>query len=373
MLDIGAWDGWFTFEMERRGATVVAIDCWDNPRFHEMRRLLNSQVEYRLMDVYDVTPETVGRFDIVLFMGVLYHLKHPLLALERVCAVTTDMAAVDSFILREEYLPGQGVEHRAVMEFYETDEFGGQTDNWCGPSLPCLMAFCRTAGFARVEYRATLEHSGCLACYRKWLPGEDAVGAELIDVFHHTSFGINFDTRRDEYVAALFRSGEKPATVEPRVSEYGVRPISCRMTSPGIWQANFLLPPGLEAGWHDVTVRVDGALSNARRIAVDVRLKASELRIARVEDGTRWIAGVLDRSSGDVLSAWVDGLAENADRSNLRATLSGFPVEVLYVSPSDGQVNLKIPQDAPPGFHRLEVTLAGVRSQAFPVEINSAS
>jgi len=56
VLDIGAWDGWFSFEMERRGAEVLAIDNWDNPRFHEARRLLNSRVEYRQMDVFDLTP-----------------------------------------------------------------------------------------------------------------------------------------------------------------------------------------------------------------------------------------------------------------------------------------------------------------------------
>src|SRR5581483_10221557 len=103
--------------------------------------MLSSRVEYRQMDIYELTPESVGRFDIVLFMGVLYHLKHPLLALERVCALTTEMAAVDSFILREDHRPGENVETRPVMEFYETGEMGGQTDNWVGPSLPCLMAF----------------------------------------------------------------------------------------------------------------------------------------------------------------------------------------------------------------------------------------
>ena len=89
VLDIGAWDGWFSFEMERRGAEVLAIDNWDNPRFHEMHAKLDSRVEYRQMDMYELTPQRIGRFDIVLFMGVLYHLKHPLLALERVCALTT--------------------------------------------------------------------------------------------------------------------------------------------------------------------------------------------------------------------------------------------------------------------------------------------
>src|SRR5580704_7964240 len=183
VLDIGAWDGWFSFEMERRGAAVLAIDNWDNPRFHEMRAMLNSRVEYRQLDMYELTPERVGRFDIVLFMGVLYHLKHPLLALERVCALTTDLAAVDSFILREKHRPGEKVEDRPVMEFYETNEFGGQTDNWVGPSLSCLQAFCRTAGFARVEHRATLPTGACVACYRKWEPSAKPHNAapELLD------------------------------------------------------------------------------------------------------------------------------------------------------------------------------------------------
>src|ERR1039458_1221490 len=84
VLDIGCWDGWFSFEMERRGAEVMAIDCWDNPRFRQMHAAYRSKVDYRLIDMYELTPARIGRFDVVLFMGVLYHLKHPLLALERV-------------------------------------------------------------------------------------------------------------------------------------------------------------------------------------------------------------------------------------------------------------------------------------------------
>src|ERR1051325_67852 len=58
VLDIGAWDGWFSFEMERRGADVLAIDRFENPRFHEIRGILGSRVEYRQMDVYDVSPRS---------------------------------------------------------------------------------------------------------------------------------------------------------------------------------------------------------------------------------------------------------------------------------------------------------------------------
>ena len=103
VLDVGAWDGWFSFEMERRGAEVLAIDRFDNPRFHEIRAILGSRVEYRQLDVYEVSPRTVGYFDIVLFMGVFYHLKHPLLGLERVCSVCRDMAAVESFVITEQH------------------------------------------------------------------------------------------------------------------------------------------------------------------------------------------------------------------------------------------------------------------------------
>ena len=100
-----------------------------------MHAILNSRVDYRQLDMYELTPERIGKFDIVLFMGVLYHLKHPLLALERVCALTKDFAAVESFILREEHRPGALVAERTFMEFYETEELGGQTDNWFGPRL----------------------------------------------------------------------------------------------------------------------------------------------------------------------------------------------------------------------------------------------
>src|SRR5579859_5924591 len=230
VLDIGAWDGWFSFEMERRGAEVLAIDNWDNPRFHQARALLNSRVEYRQMDVYELTPQRVGYFDIVLFMGVLYHLKHPLLALERVCALATEMAAVDSFVLREKHRPGEKVDQRPVMEFYETNEFGGQTDNWVAPSLTCLEAFCRTAGFARVELQSVLDHSACLACYRHWeQPPLDAPeGPELVSATNNLGGGVHFDSSRDELVSAWFRSKAGSLgleDVQPEVGGYGVRPI----------------------------------------------------------------------------------------------------------------------------------------------------
>src|SRR5204862_763819 len=85
VLDIGAWDGFFSFEAERRGAArVVATDyyAWHGlgwgtgngkAGFELARQTLRSRVEDVDIDVMELTPERIGTFDVVLFLGVLYH------------------------------------------------------------------------------------------------------------------------------------------------------------------------------------------------------------------------------------------------------------------------------------------------------------
>ncbi len=368
VLDIGAWDGWFSFEMERRGAEVVAIDNWDNPRFREMHAMLNSRVEYRQLDMYDLTPDRIGRFDIVLFMGVLYHLKHPLLALERVCALTTDLACVDSFVLQEKHRPGEGVDRRPIMEFYETDEMGGQTDNWCGPTLPCLLAFCRAAGFARVDLRGIMDHGAGIACRRHWdQPApKAAAGPTVLEAYHHVNFGLNFDSRLDEYVTAWFDHPAKKLSlddIQPEVAGYGVRPIHIDQIESARWQINFKLPPGVTPGWHEVRVRVQGSRpGDAARIAVDIPVDlAAPLEITGLADGTTWTADRLDLHHGGALSLWVAGLPENADRNNIHVTLNGTRLPLEFVAPPGTearQLNVRVPSDAPLGAATVEVCVA---------------
>src|SRR5690349_16445626 len=84
VLDIGACDGFYSFECERRGAAeVIAIDGNPATGFGVARELLDSQVPFYQMNLYDLRPETFGQFDLVLCLGVLYHLRHLLLGLER--------------------------------------------------------------------------------------------------------------------------------------------------------------------------------------------------------------------------------------------------------------------------------------------------
>ena len=149
VLDIGANDGFYSFEAERRGAKrVMALDTRDGAvhkdGFELARRALNSQVEDVEMDVLNVAPETVGIFDIVLFLGVLYHLRHPLLALERIHHITKELLIVESHI-------DLSWRRQPIMTFYPGAELNNDSTNWWGPNPAALRAMIRSAGFRQVR------------------------------------------------------------------------------------------------------------------------------------------------------------------------------------------------------------------------------
>jgi tRNA (mo5U34)-methyltransferase len=152
VLDIGAWDGFFSYECERRGAKrVLALDkfVWDHPEigkrgFELTRRVLGSKVEDLRLDVLDISPERVGIFDVVLFLGVLYHMRHPLLALERAASVTRNLLIVETHVDLNEH-------DRPMLAFYPEDECAADASNWCGPNRAAVEAMLKVVGFRRVE------------------------------------------------------------------------------------------------------------------------------------------------------------------------------------------------------------------------------
>jgi tRNA (mo5U34)-methyltransferase len=153
VLDIGAWDGFFSFEAERRGAArVVATDhyAWrgtgwsTKAGFDLARSALGSRVEDVEIDVMDISPARVGTFDVVLFLGVLYHLRHPLLALERVAAVSHDLLIVETVV----DLVGLG---RPAMAFYPHRELNDDPTNWWAPNHAAMEGMLRDVGFRRVR------------------------------------------------------------------------------------------------------------------------------------------------------------------------------------------------------------------------------
>jgi tRNA (mo5U34)-methyltransferase len=258
VLDIGAWDGWFSFECERRGAAVVAVDCVELDTFLEARKLLGSGVEYLTLDVNELSASRLGRFDIVLFLGVLYHLRHPLLGLEKILELSTDLALIESFVIPSETRPVP-----AVMEFYERTELGGQIDNWCGPAPECLLAMCRSAGFAQAELKDITNQRASVVCRRRW-PGPPGVSAapHLHSAVNNRTWMARFHPLKDEYICCYFKSAAESLrrdAVLIEVDGYGVPCLTVAANGPGAYQANCLRPPGLEPGRHAVCLRTSSS------------------------------------------------------------------------------------------------------------------
>jgi tRNA (mo5U34)-methyltransferase len=186
VLDIGAWDGYFSFEAERRGAKrVVALDhfawqiasdrlnaylaaceaegvpprpfdelpgiwhddgCPGRRGFDLAHSILESTVEPLVADFMSMDLAELGVFDVALYFGVLYHMRHPLLALERLRTVTGEVAIIESQVV---YHPD--TEGAPWCQFFERDELNHDWTNWWCPNMAALTALCRAAGFRTVD------------------------------------------------------------------------------------------------------------------------------------------------------------------------------------------------------------------------------
>lgn len=155
VLDVGAYDGFFSFEAERRGATrVVACDdfCWsfplgsmgDGEGFKIAHEALNSKVERKQIPVEDVSPETVGTFDYVLFLGVLYHAPDPLGYLRRMRSVCRET------LILETHVDALDID-RPAMIFYPGATLNNDPSNFWGPNPQCVIDMLREVGFRNVE------------------------------------------------------------------------------------------------------------------------------------------------------------------------------------------------------------------------------
>jgi tRNA (mo5U34)-methyltransferase len=185
VLDIGGWDGYFAFEAERRGAERVAVldhytwsldlagqqaywkrcmaegvtplpyhetEYWHPDTmpgrigFDVAREALGSRVEAIAVDFMEADPASIGRWDLVLYLGVLYHMEDPMAALRRVAAVTGQRAIVET-----EAVVIPGFEHEALWRFFPGSELNGDVSNWWAPNLSALGGALSAVGFDRAE------------------------------------------------------------------------------------------------------------------------------------------------------------------------------------------------------------------------------
>jgi tRNA (mo5U34)-methyltransferase len=161
VLDIGCNAGFYSFEMWRRGAErVVGIDS--DPQYleqaHFAAEVLGAPIEFRKMSVYEVA-DLEEKFDVILFLGVLYHLRHPLLAIDLLYEhVVKELLVVQSMLrgcsedepLQADYPFSETAvfERRGFPRMYFIEKkYSGDPTNWWVPNGTCLAAMLRSAGF----------------------------------------------------------------------------------------------------------------------------------------------------------------------------------------------------------------------------------
>jgi tRNA (mo5U34)-methyltransferase len=165
VLDIGTYDGLYAFECERRGAAeVVAIDI--NPIdcrcFKVARDVLESKVVYHHMSVYELDEQILGgQFDLVLFPGVFYHLRHILMSFDNIWKILKPQGTVlvETHICDNHFVLGDGtvttlkaIDPRLVQvplfRFYRTNELNSvDWSNWFGGNVAAILDVMGSSGF----------------------------------------------------------------------------------------------------------------------------------------------------------------------------------------------------------------------------------
>lgn len=150
VLDIGSADGFYTFWAEAHGAgRVVSLDDLSQLRVGTtkidfLRRVLGSKAQYHNMSIYDLAPKVLGGFDAVMMFGVLYHLIHPMLGIEKACSVCKS-----DFFLETHYMQTESDQPMCIL--YPEREYYDDYTNWSAPNVPWLVGALKTQGFKVIK------------------------------------------------------------------------------------------------------------------------------------------------------------------------------------------------------------------------------
>lgn len=169
VLDVGCSDGFYSFECERRGADVVAIDDESSllsggvNGFRTARSILGSNVEYRAADVELLPADEAASYDLVLFVNVLYHLRNPMKSLEQLAMVTKPggtlvlktyfQTDVRKWVRGRCY--GFDIDRRPKWWYYPSTELAGDPTNWWAPNRAGLEAMLGATGWTSLRRLGT--------------------------------------------------------------------------------------------------------------------------------------------------------------------------------------------------------------------------
>lgn len=143
VLDVGTSDGFFALETWRRGAAVTAIDYRGKAEhgYWVTEAVSGMDVAYEKRNVYDLSPETSGTFDIVLFLGVLYHLPDMMRALHRMYSLTKGQMFLETHC--DDSVPPD----IAAARYFRGSSLAGDPTNFWSPNWRCALDMLLDVGF----------------------------------------------------------------------------------------------------------------------------------------------------------------------------------------------------------------------------------
>jgi tRNA (mo5U34)-methyltransferase len=167
-LDLGASDGFFSATLEARGAQVVALDHVppDETGYPLIKEFYNLKVERHIDNIYNVSKDKYGEFDIVFCLGLLYHLRDPLRALSQIREVCRGDLYVESFVIDNRLLGPNGEFQRMgdvapqlleipLAQFYGSNEISKDFTNWWGYNSVCLTKMLEATNFTVLFAKVT--------------------------------------------------------------------------------------------------------------------------------------------------------------------------------------------------------------------------
>jgi tRNA (mo5U34)-methyltransferase len=156
VLDVGCYDGIFSFGAAKRGAVVLATDIQPETNgFRYLKNMMrdNVHLEYKKQSVYDM--DYRGEFDRVLFYGVYYHLEYPVLGFQRLYEAIKPGGMIH---VEGEIYPNELIQSRPFC-YFEKGKYKNDETNFHIPTLTCLRAWMEYAGFIDIH----LAQRGCRA------------------------------------------------------------------------------------------------------------------------------------------------------------------------------------------------------------------
>lgn len=179
VLDVGCNAGFYAVELKRRGAgRVVGVDSQRSlvRQAAFVRDVLGLDIEYQRASVYDLDPRALGQFDVVLALGLIYHCKHLVLALERLYGVTRELLILETAVYPPKKAPasfaydvgGLRPTLHPLAYVENPPEAKEAVYNWFLPGVESLRALLRNVGFDSVEvFPATHTDRAIIACRKR--------------------------------------------------------------------------------------------------------------------------------------------------------------------------------------------------------------